>query len=421
MVTRVETLIIGAGQAGLALSRHLTSLGSEHLVVDRGRVAERWRTQRWDSFRLLTPNWQLRLPGHAYAGSDPDGFLTREQIVGFFDRYAESFDAPVRTGVTVHRVRPVNGAAQEWIVETSAERFVAANVVVATGYHDLPRIPLPCSRALSIDVAQYHTSDYRHPKQLPSGGVLVVGAGPSGQQIADELALAGRTVVIAVGRHRVLPRRYRGRDAHWWMEQMGAFDRTIDNLPDPQAVRSAPAFVLAGERRDLNLRRLAKHGVLPVGRMAGALGSTVWFHDDLAANVAAADDNVRRFREAVDAFIARTGIDAAAPEAPLPSDAPWALTAPRLLHLGHTGISAVIWATGHRRHYSWIDAPVFDAAGEPVQRRGVTDAPGLFFLGLRWMYRRSSDTIHGVGADAAHLAGLIARHPRSVESTLIGA
>jgi putative flavoprotein involved in K+ transport len=408
MTTRVETLIIGAGHAGLALSRHLTSVGHEHLVVDRGRVAERWRTQRWDSFRLLTPNWQLRLPGQAYAGDDPDGFMTRDQLVGFLDGYARSFAAPVRTGVTVQRVRP---GEQGWIVETSAEHFEAANVVVATGYHDLPRIPLPCSRALPASVAQYHTSDYRHPAQLPRGGVLVIGAGPSGQQIADELALAGRTVAIAVGRHRALPRRYRGRDVHRWLDQMGAFDRTIDSLPDPHAVRSAPSFVLAGGRFDLNLRRLVDHGVLPVGRLAGVLGSTVWFHDDLAANVAAADDNVRRFRDAVDEFVIRSGIDAGPPEAPRSARGPWALAAPRQLHLSHMGIRSVIWATGHRRHYSWIDAPVFDDSGEPVQRRGVTDARGLYFLGLRWMHRRGSDTIHGVGDDAAHLAGIIARRP----------
>lgn len=407
MTTRVETLIIGAGQAGLALSRHLTSLGSEHVIVDRGRVAERWRTQRWDSFRLLTPNWQLRLPGQAYTGDDPDGFMSRDQVVGFFDRYAQSFAAPVHSGVTVQRVRP---GEHGWIVETSAERFAAANVVVATGYHDLPRIPQPCSQAMPASIAQYHTSDYRHPAQLPRGGVLVIGAGPSGQQIADELALTGRTVAIAVGRHRTLPRRYRGRDVHWWLEQMGAFERTIDSLPDPHAVRSAPSFVLAGGRFDLNLRRLVDHGVLPVGRLAGVLGQTVWFHDDLAANVTAADDNLRRFRAAVDEFVTRTGTDAGAPE-PLPSRSPWALAAPEQLHLNHVGIRSVIWATGHRRHYSWIHAPVFDDAGEPVQRRGVTDAPGLYFLGLRWMHRRGSDTIHGVGADAAHLAGIIARRP----------
>jgi putative flavoprotein involved in K+ transport len=191
------------------------------------------------------------------------------------------------------------------------------------------------------------------------------------------------------------------------MEQMGAFDRTIDSLPDPHAARSAPAFVLAGGRGDLDLRRLAGHGVMPAGRLAGVMGSTVWFDDDLAATIAAADDNRRRFRAAVDDFVARTGIDAEPADASPP--APWTPATPRQLHLDHMGIRSVIWATGFRRRYSWIDAPVFDEAGEPVQHRGVTAAPGLYFLGLRWMHRRGSDTIHGVGADAAHLAEVIAR------------
>jgi putative flavoprotein involved in K+ transport len=414
MATRVETLIIGAGQAGLALSRHLSDLGRDHLIVDRGRVAERWRSERWDSFRLLTPNWQVRLPGHTYAGPDPDGFMTRDQVVRFFDHYARSIAAPVQTGVTAYRVRPTEDG---WRVETSAGDFEAANVVVATGHHDVPRIPPKCAGALPADVMQYHTSHYRRPAQLPSGGVLVVGAGPSGQQIADELALTGRRVVIAAGRHRTLPRRYRGRDTHWWMEQMGAFDRTVDSLPDPRAARSAPAFVLEGGRCDLDLRRLVDHGVVPVGRLMGVMGSTAWFADDLAANVAAADGNHRRFREAVDDFIARTGVDAEPADVPWPPPTPWALAAPRHLHLDHMGIRSVIWATGFRRHYSWIDAPVFDESGEPIQHRGVTVAPGLHFLGLRWMHRRGSDTIHGVGADAAHLAAVIARRPALASTT----
>jgi putative flavoprotein involved in K+ transport len=402
---RTETVIIGAGQAGLALSRHLTALGQPHLLLDRGRIAERWRSERWDSFRLLTPNWQLRLPGHRYTGPDHDGFLTRDQIVGFLERYAQSFDAPVRTGVTVHRVHPATAGG--WVVDTTAGVFEAANVVVATGHHGVPRIPLACAQRLPADVMQYHTSHYRRPELLPSGGVLVVGAGPSGQQIADELALAGRTVVIATGRHRTLPRRYRGHDAHWWLERMGAFERTVDSLADPRAVRSAPAFVLAGGAHDLDLRRLVDHGVLPAGRLAGVMGSTVWFADDLAANVAAADDNARAFRDAVDEFVARTGMAAGDPDDAPPPPGPWARTAPRLLHLHHMGIRSVIWATGFRRDYSWIAADVFDADGEPVQRRGVTTAAGLYFLGLRWMHRRGSDTIHGVGADAAHLAEVL--------------
>ena len=412
MVTRSETLIIGAGQAGLALSRHLSTLGHPHLLLDRGRVGERWRSERWDSFRLLTPNWQLSLPGHAYSGEDRDGFLTRDQVVGFLEGYARSFDAPVRTGVTVHRVHP-GGAG--WLVETNAGTFDAANVVVATGHHGVPRIPLPCAQRLPADIMQYHTSHYRRPGQLPPGGVLVVGAGPSGQQIADELAQAGRTVVIAAGRHRTLPRRYRGRDAHWWLERMGAFERTVDSLADPRTARSAPAFVLAGGHYDLDLRRLVDHGVIAAGRLAGILGPTAWFADDLAATVADADANARAFRSAVDDFVARTGLAAAAPDDPPPSAGAWAHTAPRVLHLRHMDIRSVIWATGFRRDFTWIDADVFDADGEPVQRRGVTAAPGLYFLGLRWMHRRGSDTIHGVGADAEHLAGVISRRslPRS--------
>jgi putative flavoprotein involved in K+ transport len=408
VVTRTETVVIGAGQAGLALSRHLTAAGHPHVVLDRGRVAERWRTERWESFRLLTPNWQLTLPGQRYSGPDRDGFLNRDQLVGFLERYAQSFGAPVRTGVTVHRVRPAAGGA--WVVETTAGMFEAANVVVATGHHGLPRIPLVCAQRLPADVLQYHTSHYRRPDQLPPGGVLVVGAGPSGQQIADELALAGRTVVIATGRHRTLPRRYRGRDAHWWLDRMGAFERTVDSLADPHAVRSAPAFVLAGGHHDLDLRRLVAHGVLPAGRLAGVLGPTVWFADDLAATVTAADDNARAFRSAVDGFVARTGLIVDAPDDPPPPPGRWINTAPRTLHLHHLGIRSVIWATGFRRDFSWIAADVFDADGEPVQRRGVTAAPGLYFLGLRWMHRRGSDTIHGVGADAAHLADVITSH-----------
>jgi putative flavoprotein involved in K+ transport len=404
VVTRTETVIVGAGQAGLALSRHLTALGHPHVLLDRGRVAERWRSERWDSFRLLTPNWQLRLPGHAYSGADRDGFMTRDQIVGFLERYARSFDAPVRTGVTVHRVRAGDAG---WLVETNAGTFEAANVVVATGHHGVPRIPLPCAQRLPADVLQYHTSHYRRPEHLPDGGVLVVGAGPSGQQIADELALAGRTVVLAAGRHRTLPRRYRGHDVHWWLDRMGAFERTIDSLADPLAVRSAPAFVLAAGHHDLDLRRLVDHGVIPVGRLAGVMGSTAWFADDLAATVAKADANANAFRSAVDDFVARTGLVADDPDDPPPPAGVWAQTAPRLLHLSHLGIGTVIWATGFRRDFSWIDADVFDADGEPVQRRGVTAAPGLYFLGLRWMHRRGSDTIHGVGADAEHLARVI--------------
>ena len=410
MVTRVETLIIGAGQAGLALSHHLTGQRRPHVLLDRGRVGERWRSERWDSFKLLTPNWLNRLPGVEYDGADPDGFMDKAAVVGLFERYARSFDAPVHTGVAVHRVRR---ADRSWRVTSDHGPFTADNVVIATGHHALPRIPMDPATRLPADITQLHTSHYRNPRQLPDGGVLVVGAGPSGQQIADELALAGRRVVLAAGRHRTLPRRYRGHDTHWWMQQMGTFDRTVDSLADPQAVRSAPAFVLAGGCADLDLRRLVAHGVIPTGRLAGVMGATARFADDLAATVAGADRNLLTFRQSVDDFVARHGIACAPPDDVPPPPGAWAAHAPRQLQLDRAGIRSVIWATGYRRDFSWIDADVFDATGEPVQRRGVTAADGLYFLGLRWMHHRGSDTIHGVGADAAHLANVITRRAAS--------
>ncbi|HEX6257005.1 MAG TPA: NAD(P)-binding domain-containing protein [Euzebyales bacterium] len=405
MSTRVETLVIGAGQAGLALSYHLKARGRDHLLLDRGRIGERWRSERWDSFKLLTPNWQTGMPGMSYTGHDPDGFMDKRQVVELFDRYARSIDAPVRTGVAVHRVRPGD---DRWDVISDAGTFEANNVVAATGHHALPRIPMEPATRLPTDITQLHTSHYRNPAQLPDGGVLIIGAGPSGQQIADELARTDRRVILAAGRHRTLPRRYRGHDAHWWMHHMGAFERTIDTLADPRSVRSAPAFVLAGGHHDMDLHRLVAQGVVVTGRLAGVLGTTAWFADDLAESVAAADRNLLAFRDSVDDFVERTGISCDPPDAPPPPPGPWATYAPRQLNLDHVGIRTVIWATGYRRDFSWIDAPVFDATGEPLQRRGVTTAAGLFFLGLRWMYRRSSDTIHGVGADAEHLASVIA-------------
>lgn len=406
MSPRVETLIIGAGQAGLALSRHLTDLGRDHLLLDRGRVGQRWRTQRWDSFTLLTPNWHVGLPGFPYRGPDPDGFMDRGQVVDMLERYARSFDAPVRSGVSVHGVRP-DGAG--WTVATSMGHVAATNVVVATGHHDRPHVPRRRAEPLPPDITQLHTSGYRNPSQLPDGGVLVVGAGPSGQQIAEELALSGRRVILAAGRHRTLPRRYRGRDAHWWMEQMGMFERTIDSLADPHAVRSAPAFVLTGGRRDLDLRRLVRSGVLPVGRLSGVTGSAAWFADDLATTALLADENLFTFRTSVDDFVRREALATEPAEDPPPPLGAWAYEAPRQVDLDQAGIRTVLWATGYRRDFSWIDAPVLDATGEPLQRRGVTAAPGLFFLGLRWMHRRSSDTISGVGRDAAYLAEVISQ------------
>lgn len=401
----IETVIVGAGQAGLALSRRLTDRNHEHVLLERGRIAQRWRGERWDSFSLLTPNWHTRLPGYSYGGPDPDGFMRRDEVVGFFDGYARSFAAPVRCGTTVREVRPLGAG---WRVDTGGEAIHARHVVVATGYLDRPARPA-VHREVPLGITQLHSAHYRRPDQLPPGAVLVVGSGPSGQQIADELALAGRLVHLAVGSHRVLPRRYRGRDAFWWMERTGSTRRTVDDPPGRPA-RPDNAVLSGGGR--LDLRVLVEHGVVPHGRLLGVgPAGTARFGEDLAPTLRAAEEHGRRFRERVDAHVARTGL-AAPEEPPPPSGTPrWAADAPTALDLHAAGIRSIVWATGHRRDYSWLRAPVLDAAGEPVQRRGVTAAPGLYFLGLWFMWRRDSSFIDGVGGDAAYLAERITARP----------
>ena len=396
----VETIVVGAGQAGLALSRCLTDRGRDHLLLDRGRVAERWYSERWDSFRLLTPNWHTRLPGWGYRGPEPDGFMTRDQVQRFFAGYARSFHAPVRTGVAVTAVRE-DGSG--WLVCTDTEVLRARNVVVATGHLDRPVVPA-MRRDLPAGVVQIHSSTYRSPEQLPEGGVLVVGAGPSGQQIADELARAGRRVHLAVGRHHVLPRSYRGRDAFWWFDRTGELHRTLDELTRPP--RAANPVLTGG--RALDLRVCASHGVVPHGRLLAVDGARVRFGDDLAMSVHGAELHARRFRERIDAFVAHTGLDAPPEPATEPGPPAWTHDPPTELSLRAAGIRSVVWATGYRRDHSWLHAPVFDAAGAVVQRRGVTGAPGLYFLGLWFMWRRGSSSIDGVGADATYLADHIA-------------
>lgn len=402
MSNHVRTLIIGAGQAGLALSRCLTDRGHEHLLLERGRIAERWRSQRWDSFRLLTPNWLTRLPGYRYRGDDPDGFMTRSEVVEFFDDYARSFHPPVRSGVDVTGVEP---AARGWLVRVDGRApYRADNVVIATGHYGRNYVPAELAPRLPASVHQLHSSAYRDPAQLPDGAVVVVGSGPSGQQIADELAIAGRRVYLAVGRHRPRPRRYRGHDVYWWLDRMGMLDRTVDTLSSPAATRNAPSGVLAGESRDLNLRRLAARGVVPTGRLVGVDGTRLSFAGDLPDRLAEADHSLEQVLTKIDEYIQRSGRAAPPSDHADPAPAPWAELAPRRLDLTQCRASTVIWATGYRRDYSWIDAPVFDADHEPVHRRGVTPAPGLNFLGLRWQYRRKSNLIDGVGADAEFLA-----------------
>lgn len=401
MTTRHETVIVGGGHAGLALSYHLGRLGRPHVILERGRVAERWRSERWDSLMFQFPNWSLRLPGQEYGGSRPDGFATRDEVIAFIERYREAIDAPVRTGVRVERVHPIDGGFR---LETTAGQVEALNVVVATGPYQEPILPA-VRHAFPPGVHQVHSSGYRNPGRLPAGAVLVVGSGASGCQIVEDLLAEGRTVYFSVGRHRRYPRRYRGRDMFWWMERIGALDQTLEERPEARE-RPNPLVTGVGGGHDIDLRDYAAAGVTLLGHLLDVTGSRLQLADDLAALLAAGDESVAVFTRTVDAYIARSGLPTPAEAVASPRTAPPASI--RELDLASAGISSVVWATGFRRDFEWIDAPVLDDRGEPIHRRGVTGCAGLYFLGLPWLHRLKSSVLCGVGDDAAHLADHIA-------------
>jgi putative flavoprotein involved in K+ transport len=396
-----DTIVIGGGQAGLAMSRSLTDRGVDHVVLERGRIAERWRSERWDSLRLLTPNWMSRLPGWRYDGPDPDDYMTAAEVTDYFARYAEASSAPVVEHCTVESVRAV---ADRFEVVTTCGVFGARHVVIATGWCDRPWVPA-MARRLSTGITQVTPSDYRNPSSLPQGGVLVVGASATGVQLADELRSAGRDVVLAVGSHSRLPRRYRGMDVFWWLDRIGSLDRTIDEMPDPARARQEPSLQLVGRPggRRLDLGTLQRSGVRLAGRLDAVEGRRVRFAGDLPVTIANADRRMTRVLADIDTHIAATGLTGEV-LAPDPPRNILATTSPDELDLRRSGIETVIWATGFRRSYPWLHLPVLDATGEIRQRRGVTPMAGLYVLGQRFQHFRSSNFIDGVGRDAAFVA-----------------
>jgi putative flavoprotein involved in K+ transport len=407
---KVETIIVGAGQAGLALSRFLTRAGHEHVLLERGRVGERWRSERWDSLCLLTPNWLNDLPG-SKPHADPDGFLGRSEFVDYLARYARSFDAPVQERVSVLEVRR---SGTRFDVATDEQRWRARNVVVATGFADEPRVPAIAASA-AAGLRQLHSSGYREPQQLPPGGVLVVGAGPSGQQVAAELRRAGREVIVAVGRHARIPRHYRGKDIWHWFALTGHLDETLEDAPHERDASRALSLVLsganAGERLDLEI--LAELGVTVTGRLRGFVGRHAIFAEDLSASVQDAEARMRRVLGKIDWHVESLSHR----ERP---NAQWIAPvilppAPSKLDLDAAKISTVIWATGYGRSYPWLDVDVLGDDGEIVHRRGVTSVPGLYALGLRFQHRRKSHFIGGVGDDARFIAQHITK--RDARST----
>lgn len=405
-VEHVEALVVGAGQAGIAMSEHLTGCGVPHLVVERDRIAERWRTQRWDSLVTNGPVWHDRFPGLEFPGLDPDAFAPKESVAAYFETYAHKISAPVRCGVEVTRARRNEGRSG-FRVETSKGDIDANYLIAATGPFQQPRLPGLVAETKGL--VQIHSSAYRNPDQLPAGAVMVVGSGSSGTQIADELMRAGREVFLSVGPHGRYPRRYRGRDYVWWLGVLGKWD--ID-AHDPNLKHVTISVSGAYGGRTIDFRRLAADGMTLLGRATGCENGVMRFAPDLAETLAGGDAVYRTELADADAYIARNGLDL--PEEPeaheiLPD--PACVTDPILgLNLKATGITAIIWATGYGTDFSWLELDVLDAAGKPRHRRGVSVESGLYFLGLPWLSRRGSSFIWGVWHDAMYVANHIATH-----------
>lgn len=397
---KTDTVVVGGGQAGIAMSEHLGRAGVPHVVLERDRIAERWRTRRWDSLVANGPAWHDRFPGMEFAGVGPDGFPGKEQVADYFVDYVRMIGAPVRTGVEVARVTR-NSGRSGFRVDTSDGVIEAERVVAATGAFQNPVIP-----PIAPDwpgLTQIHSADYRNPGQLPEGAVLVVGAGSSGVQIADELCEAGRQVFLSVGAHDRPPRSYRGRDYCWWLGVLGLWDLEAAK-PGMEHVTIAVTGAHGG--RTIEFRALAHKGITLTGVTEAVRDGKAVFRPDLQDNVRKGDEYYLALLDAADAYAARNGLDL--PEEPsardLPSD-PDCLTNPILeLDLARAGVTTIIWATGYANDYGWLQVDAFDASGKPRHQRGVSSEPGVYFLGLPWQSRRGSTFIWGVWHDARHIA-----------------
>ncbi|NPD67375.1 MSMEG_0569 family flavin-dependent oxidoreductase [Lichenicola cladoniae] len=400
-VEHKAVVIVGGGQAGLSLSWFLCRDGIDHVVLERETPGHTWRNERWDSFCLVTPNWQCQLPGYPYAGNDPYGFMVRDEIVAYLDGFAKSFSPPVRSGVSVDglTVRAEGGFA----LRTSAGALTADRVVIATGgYHD-PILP-PYASALDSSILQVHSSDYRNGASLPDGAVLVVGTGQSGAQIAEDLHLAGRQVHLCVGAAPRVARFYRGKDVVEWLHLMGYYDISVDRHPLREGVRDRTNHYVTGRDggRDIDLRRFAVEGMRLHGSLSLVGDGIAHFNDDLAANLDDADRTSENIKRSIDQYIERERIEAPVEAAYVPAWQP-ERSLPSL-DLREAGIGAVIWCIGFRPNYRWINVPVFDGRGVPAHHRGVTPQPGLFFLGLPWLYTWGSGRFSGVARDAEYLS-----------------
>ena len=403
-VEKVEALVVGGGQAGVAMSEHLTRCGISHLVLERGRIAERWRSERWDSLVANGPAWHDRFPGMEFPNAHPDAFVGKEAVAEYFEIYAKKIAAPIRCGVTVTKASRLEGRAG-FAVETSAGAFEAEYVIAATGAFQRPIVPDTVPQGSAI--TQMHSSAYRNPAQLPQGAVLVVGAGSSGAQISAELLESGRKVYLSVGPHGRPPRSYRGRDFVWWLGVLNKWD--TEYTPGSAHVTIAVSGAHGGQTVDF--RKLAAKGMVLLGKTSGFDHGTMRFAPDLATNIAKGDADYLSVLGEADAFVTRTGLTLPPePQAHIIGPDPECLTNPILqLNLAQAGITTIIWATGFERDYTWLNVNAFDGNGRPKHQRGVSTEPGIYFLGLPYQSRRGSSFIWGVWHDAKHVADHIAK------------
>ncbi|MBW4489838.1 MAG: MSMEG_0569 family flavin-dependent oxidoreductase [Trichocoleus desertorum ATA4-8-CV12] len=405
MQNHYSVIVVGGGQSGLSISYCLKERGIDHIIFEKNQIGYAWRTKRWDSFCLVTPNWQCKLPGYAYPGDDPHGFMKKDEIVQYVEDYAASFDPPIHQGVAVLKVRK-DEVQNVFEVTTSSGDYTADQVVVASGSYHLPKVPKIAER-LPSHIGQLHASEYKNPESLPGEGVLVVGTGQSGCQIAEDLHLAGKQVHLCVGGAPRSPRRYRGKDVVDWLDQMGYYDLSIEEHPQKEKVRTKANHYVTGRDggREIDLRQFALEGMQLYGRLKNISDRSLEFWSDLKQNLDQADAVAESIKKTIDGFIEKNQIEAPTEPTYQPVWQPEQAIA--TLDFESAKISAVVWCTGYQSDFSWIEVPVFDGKGYPGHERGVTGAWGLYFLGLPWLYTWGSGRFSGIARDASYLADYI--------------
>ena len=404
-----NVVIIGAGSAGLSTSYFLSKLGVDHVILERGIIGNTWEVERWDGFYLVNPNWAIRLPGFHYVGTNPEGYLSKRETVQYLDDYARSFSAPVRTGVAVTSLERVETGYR--LSLGNGDQILAGCVVVATGAFGVPSIP-EYAKTISSKISQIHSAQYKNPDSLSDGAVLVVGSGQSGAQIAEELHGAGREVYLSVSKAGRRPRRYRGRDSSWWNFTMGNFDKTVENVESVEKARYGASAHTSGAKggHDIYLRQLAKEGVELLGPVTGASDTQITLSTTLMEILKSVDDHPVKWKANVDSYIEANGIQVP-PDSSVdpPGIREWPKAeSPGNLDLLNSGIETIIWSTGFKYDFDWIKLPITDERDYPNQQRGVTEFPGLYFMGLQWMYGSKSAQFIGVGEDAEYVANHVA-------------